>query len=80
VQYLLLGAKGGALLMGQGQVATADIAVLARPVLRHRIVTSFAAESEGVTPDVVVERLIQETPSKEGELTRDPRLQKIFAA
>jgi MoxR-like ATPase len=80
VQYLLLGAKARALLKGQGHVSTADIAELARPVLRHRIVTSFAAESEGVTSDVVVERLIQETPSKEGELTRDPRLQKIFAA
>jgi MoxR-like ATPase len=61
-------------------VSTQDIADLAQPVLRHRIVANFAAESEGITPDRVVERLIKETPSKEGELTRDPRLQKIFAA
>jgi len=53
---------------------------LAAPVLRHRIVTNFSAESEGITSDRVIERLVQETPSKEGELTSDPRLQKIFAA
>jgi len=49
-------------------------------VLRHRIVTNFSAESDGITADKVIERLIKETPSKEGELTSDPRLQKIFAA
>ena len=80
VQYLLLGGKARALLKGRTYVSTDDIAALASPVLRHRIVTSFSAESEGITPDKVVERLIAETPSKEGELTSDPRLQKIFAA
>ena len=79
VQFLLLGAKARALLQGRSHVSTDDIAELAQPVLRHRIVTNFSAESEGVTPDRVIERLVQETPSKEGELTRDPRLQKIFA-
>jgi MoxR-like ATPase len=80
VQYLLLGGKARALLNGRSHVSTEDIAALAAPVLRHRIVTNFTAESEGITPDQVVQRLIQETPSKEGELTRDPRFQKIFAA
>jgi MoxR-like ATPase len=80
VQFLLLGAKARALLNGRTHVSTEDIAALAAPVLRHRIVTNFSADSDGVTADHVVERLIQETPSKEGELTRDPRLQKIFAA
>ncbi|QDU79694.1 ATPase RavA [Polystyrenella longa] len=80
VQYLLLGGKARALLNGRTYVSTDDIAALAPPVLRHRIVTSFSAESEGITPDKVVERLVAETPSKEGELTSDPRLQKIFAA
>jgi MoxR-like ATPase len=80
VQYLLLGGKARALLHGRTYVSTEDIAALAAPVLRHRIVTNFSAESEGITPDKVIARLIQETPSKEGELTRDPRFQKIFAA
>ena len=80
VQYLLLGGKARALLLGRSYVSTDDIAALAAPVLRHRIVTNFAAESEGISSDKVVARLIQETPAKEGELTRDPRFQKIFAA
>jgi MoxR-like ATPase len=80
VQFLLLGGKSRALLNGRTYVSTEDIAALAAPVLRHRIVTNFAAQSEGVSPDNVIERLLSATPSKEGELTRDPRLTKIFAA
>jgi MoxR-like ATPase len=80
VQYLLLGAKVRALLNGRTHVSTDDVQALAAPVLRHRIVTNFAAESDGVTADKVISRLVEVTPSKEGELTRDPRLQKIFAA
>ena len=80
VQSLLLGGKARALLNGRGFVSTEDIAALAAPVLRHRIVTNFSAESEGITTDKVIARLVAETPSKEGELTRDPRFQKIFAA
>ena len=80
VQYLLLGGKTRALLNGRSHVSTDDIQALAAPVLRHRIVANFAAESEGITADTVIERLISETPTKEGELTSDPRLQKIFAA
>ena len=57
-----------------------DISALAYPVLRHRILTNFTAASEGVTTDVVVERLLKETPSREGELTRDERFKKIFAS
>jgi MoxR-like ATPase len=66
--------------MGRSYVSTEDVQALAAPVLRHRLVTNFSAESEGVTPDTVIERLVRETPAKEGELTRDPRFQKIFAA
>lgn len=80
VQFLLLGGKARALLNGRTHVSTDDIQALAPPVLRHRIVTNFAAESEGVTSDRVIDKLIEVTPSKEGELTSDPRLQKIFAA
>jgi MoxR-like ATPase len=80
VQYLLLGGKARALLNGRSHVSTEDIQALAAPVLRHRIVTNFSAESEGVTSDRVIERLVEETPSREGELTSDPRLQGIFSA
>ena len=79
VQFLLLGGKTRALLNGRSHVSTEDIKALIHPVLRHRIVANFSAESEGVKPDDVIDRLVQETPSQEGELTRDARLQKIFA-
>ncbi|HEX6985684.1 MAG TPA: AAA family ATPase, partial [Planctomycetaceae bacterium] len=80
VQMLLLGGKARALLHGRTHVSTEDVSALAAPVLRHRVVTNFTAESDGVTPDRVIERLVKETPAKEGELTRDPRFQRIFAA
>lgn len=80
MQNLLLGGKARALLRGRTHVATEDIQALAAPVMRHRITPNFTAESEGITSDRVIEKLIQETPSKESELTSDPRLGKIFAA
>ncbi len=80
VQYLILGGKARALLNGRTHVSVDDIQALAAPVLRHRILTNFTAASEGVTPDTVIERLIKSTPSREGELTRDPRFEKIFSA
>jgi MoxR-like ATPase len=80
VQNLILGAKARALLHGRTYVSTDDVQALAKPVLRHRLVINFAAESEGVTTDQVIERLIATTPTKEDELTRDARFQKIFAS
>jgi MoxR-like ATPase len=80
VQFLVLGGKARALLHGRTHVTTEDIQELAMPVLRHRIVTNFTAASEGVTPDTVIERLLKSTPTRDGELTRDPRFQKIFAS
>jgi len=80
VQFLILGAKARALLHGRTHVSTEDIQALAKPVLRHRLVVSFAAESDGVTADSIVDRLLSVTPTKEDELTRDARFQKIFAS
>jgi len=80
VQFLILGGKARALLYGRTHVSTEDIAALAFPVLRHRVVVNFAAESDGVTSDDVIEKLIEVTPSKEDELTSDARFQKIFAS
>ncbi len=79
VQNLILGAKARALLNGRSHVTTEDIQKLALPVMRHRILTNFTAASEGVTTDVVVKKLLEETPSKEGELEKDERFKKIFA-
>src|SRR5437868_2891247 len=79
VQNLILGGKARALLYGRTHVQTDDIQALAYPVLRHRILTNFTAASEGITTDTVIERMLKETPSKEGELTRDERFKRIFA-
>jgi MoxR-like ATPase len=80
VQNLILGGKARALLYGRTHVQTEDIQKLALPVLRHRILTNFTAASEGVTTDKVIDRLLRDTPSKEGELTKDERFKKIFAS
>lgn len=80
VQFLVLGGKARALLNGRTHVTVEDIQRLCRPVLRHRMVVTFAAESDGITTDDVVDKLIAETPSAEDDLTRDARFQKIFAS
>jgi len=80
VQFLILGGKARALLYGRTHVTIEDIQALAKPVLRHRLVLNFAAESEGITADQIVDRLLSATPTREDELTRDPRFQKIFAS
>jgi MoxR-like ATPase len=56
-QAMLLGAKAHALLDGRVHVSTEDIRAVAKPVLRHRLATSFRAESDAVTADHVVEKL-----------------------
>jgi MoxR-like ATPase len=58
-QALLLGAKAHALLDGRVHVSTEDIRYVARPVLRHRLATSFRAESDGVSADHIVEKLFE---------------------
>ncbi len=80
VQFLILGAKARALLNGRTHVACEDVQMLAKPVLRHRLVLSFTAESEGVTADDVIDRILALTPTREDELLRDARFQKIFAS
>src|SRR5437667_8086690 len=80
VQNLILGGKARALLHGRTHVQCEDIQSLAYPVLRHRILTNFTAASEGITTDTVIDKLLKETPSREGELTRDERFKKIFAS
>ena len=80
VQFLILGGKARALLHGRTHVSTEDVAALARPVLRHRVVVNFAAESDGVTQDNIVDKLIAATPTKEDALASDSRFQAIFAS
>jgi len=61
-QYLVLGAKARALTQGRYHVTFDDIKALAQPVLRHRVLTNFHAESEGKTSTELVNRLLEHTP------------------
>jgi MoxR-like ATPase len=57
-QALVRGAKARALMHGRYHVSIKDIQALAKPILRHRIMTNFYAESERITPDAIVDRLL----------------------
>jgi len=61
-QYLILGAKARALMSGQYHVHFDDIRALAHPVLRHRILTNFHAESEQITTDYLIDQLLEAVP------------------
>jgi MoxR-like ATPase len=61
-QALVRGGKARALMQGRYHVSVRDIQALAKPILRHRVMTNFYAESEGVSPDTIVERLIEAVP------------------
>jgi len=61
-QYLILGSKARAVTQGRYHINFDDIQALANPVLRHRILLNFHAESEGITTDQVVEQLLDAVP------------------
>lgn len=65
VQYLVLGAKARAALYGSYMVRMEDVTAVADSVLRHRVITTFTAESEGINSRDVVRRLVEEL-GKEG--------------
>ena len=58
-QNLVLAAKARALLKGRFHVACADLRAVAAPVLRHRILTNFRAEADGVTVETIIDRLLE---------------------
>lgn len=80
VQYLLLGGKARAMLDGRFYVSTEDIKAVAKPVLRHRVITNFNAESAGITSDVVIERLLQELPERGQGDEIAPQVAQAFAS
>jgi MoxR-like ATPase len=61
-QSLILGGKARALMHGRYHVSIADVQALALPVLRHRVITNFYAESEQINADRVVTRLLERVP------------------
>jgi MoxR-like ATPase len=77
-QHMIHGAKARAILQQRHYVSVEDIDALARPVMRHRLVTSFTAASEGVEPDAIVTELISHTPARESSLSGDERVQEVL--
>jgi MoxR-like ATPase len=63
-QALILCAKTAAALNGRLNVSCEDVRHVALPVMRHRIAASFAAEAEGIRPDQVIRRLLEEVPER----------------
>ena len=66
-QYLILGGKARAVLHGRLHVTTEDIREVAYPVLRHRMMTTFNADAEGVSTDQVIKKLIETVPLPQDE-------------
>jgi MoxR-like ATPase len=66
-QYLILAGKARALLKGRYHVSTDDIRAVALPVLRHRVVTNFNAEAEGIRSDTIVQKLVDFVPRQGDE-------------
>jgi MoxR-like ATPase len=72
-QYLILGGKVRAVLHGRFHVSTEDIQAVAKPVLRHRVVTNFNADAEGFTSDRIIDKLLEDIPAQASDIEQNPR-------
>jgi len=77
-QYLILGGKARAILAGRFYVSAEDIQSVAHPVLRHRIITNFSAEAEGITADHIIDRLIESVAVRVSDTLADGRLPQVL--
>ncbi len=78
-QHLVMAAKARAILQGRLFVSTEDIQAMAHPVLRHRIITNFNAEADGIRSDKIVDWLIRDIRA-DSATSMDPTLAKrVFA-
>jgi MoxR-like ATPase len=78
-QNLVLAGKARAILKGRYYVSADDIRAVAHPVLRHRVLTNFNAEADGVRSDDIIDRLVSEV-SAEPSATMDPAMaDRVFA-
>jgi MoxR-like ATPase len=80
VQSLVLGAKARAVLTGRYCASMEDVRLLALPVLRHRIVTSFSAEAEGYTSDRIIEDLLEQVDPNRTRAGDDERYRKVLSS
>ncbi len=72
-QYLILGAKAGAIFGGRVNVTCDDVRRIAHPVLRHRLFTNFNADAEGITPAKIIDRLLETVAEPTPEDYRAPK-------
>jgi MoxR-like ATPase len=79
-QTLVMAGKARALLQGRYGVSTEDVRAIASPALRHRILTNFNAEAEGIRPDDIIRMLIEQTPRDAEDERTAASLPKVFAA
>ena len=77
-QYLVLAAKARAVLHGRYFANCDDIRAVAPPVLRHRIITNFNAEAEGIKPDDHRQRLIETIPFDDYDESAGGKLPEVF--
>ncbi len=61
-QQLVLGSKARALIEGRHHVTVDDVQQLAAPALRHRIIPTFRAQADGISPDAIIQRALREIP------------------
>jgi MoxR-like ATPase len=76
-QYLVLGAKARAVIKGRFHVSIEDIQRAARPVLRHRILTNYSAQAEGIRSDDIIDRLLQVVPVHPTQAHNDGGLPRV---
>jgi MoxR-like ATPase len=73
-QAIELGAKVRALLDGRFHVSFKDVKDVSVPAMRHRVILNFEGEAEGITTDMVLEKVIAETPTQvEGDVAPPPK-------
>jgi len=77
-QALILAAKARAALAGRTSVTIDDIRSVAHPVLRHRLVTTYAAQAEGQTTDTVIDALLRDIPVRPGADRVDGHVAQAF--
>ena len=77
-QALIMASKARAALEGRTHVAIEDIRAVAKPVLRHRFVTTYAAQADGETPDSIIEKLLDQIPIRAGVDQADEQVAEIL--
>jgi MoxR-like ATPase len=80
VQFLLLGGKARAVMQGRKFVSIDDIRALAHAVLRHRIITNFAAEAENYDADAIIDHVLEAFPPRQIDELRDAGVEKVFGS